>query len=248
MTPRNKLNNPYYFVKDGVIFRINVTNDEKDPCGKHYVSYVLDPESSVNPGQQYINVNGDYVIATTDATGVVSTGKVDEATSASKFPYFKITDTNGNDHYLWLDNFIRTGDVYKSNKFKKTVHTEEGESTAVDFAQDYVNSVKRAIATAMVGGTSFNAAKASYPSYLFAVANDEITINGKTVTIAANGVKASYSISSLPVIKESDVQTEIMAVVNDKVIDYANGLLMNVDKKVKSDVTTLLTDINTEAL
>ena len=140
MTPRNKLNNPYYFVKDGVIFKINVTNDYKDPCGKHYVTYVTE-EKQVEKGQSYINNKGDYVVAETTGTVNVSTGRVDEATCATTFPYFKVTDTDSNEYYFWLDNFIEKGDVYKSSKFKKTIHSGETEEE-VDFAQDYVNTVK----------------------------------------------------------------------------------------------------------
>ena len=249
MTPRNKLNNPYYFVKDGVIFKINVTNDYKDPCGKHYVTYVTE-EKQVEKGQSYINNKGDYVVAETAGTVNVSTGRVDEATCATTFPYFKVTDTDSNEYYFWLDNFIEKGDVYKSSKFKKTIHSGETEEE-VDFAQDYVNTVKRAIATAMANGTSFNAAKGGYPSYLFAKANDKITVNGKEVTVKTKGITSSLgTISTLPIISETNIVAEVLKVINEKTVDYANGMLKNIDKKVKETegTATLISDSTTEAI
>ena len=230
MTPKNRLNNPYYFVKQGVIFSINVTNDEKDPCGKHYVTYILDEEKGVKKGEAYLDVHGDYQVATADTPApIVSTGKVDEAASAAVFPYFKITDTDNNDYYFWLDNFIEKGDVIETNKFKKTVHG--GEST-IDFAEDYVKTVTNAIATAVAGGTSFDSAKKAYPSYLFANAGDNITVNGKEITIKASGINASYTVSNRPLITEASVVTAAIDIINEKTIEYANGMLYNIGKRV----------------
>ena len=88
----------------------------------------------------------------------------------------------------------------------------------------------------MANGTSFNAAKASYPSYLFAKGGDTITVNGKEVTLKSGNtaVKASYTISgSLPIISETNIVDEVLKVIDEKTVEYANSMLQNIDKKVK---------------
>lgn len=244
MTPRNKLNNPYYFVKDDVIFKINVTNYDSDPCGKHYVTYVTESKE-VKKGQTYINENGDYVVAASTTDYDVSTGKINEATCANTFPYFKIVGKDDSEepkeytYYFWLDNFIEAGDVYKSSKFMKTVHEGDTEST-IDFAQYYVDTVKKNIATAIAGGTSFDTAKGSYPSYLFANKGDKITVNGKEITVNnTNGITTSYKKTglTLPIISEDGIQTDVLKAIDEKTIEYANGMLKNIEKQVKKAET-----------
>lgn len=247
MTPRNRLSNPYYFIEDNVIFKIALTNNQKDPCGKHYVTYETDPNSSVEKDQTYVDLHGDYVTVNSAATGVVSTGKVNSTESANTFPYFKITDSEENEYYLWMDNSIEEGDKYVDSKFVKVVHSGDPETT-IDFTDNYVDEVKRAIATSIVNGISFDAAKRYYPSYLFADNGDEIVIDGKAVTLASsNAITKSGTAATLPLITEENISEYIYAVMNEKAIDYSNLMLKNIGKRVKAN-TKLLTTTNTVSL
>lgn len=36
---RTNLQNPFYFIKDCIIFNIQGSNTEKDECGKHYKTF-----------------------------------------------------------------------------------------------------------------------------------------------------------------------------------------------------------------
>lgn len=266
MTPKSKLSNPYYFIKNNTIFKISSTNESKDSCGKHYVTYTTNPNSTVLKGNTYIDEHGDYVVAEQDLTGVVSTGIVNGEASAKTFPYFKVNVSIGGEntsYYFWLDNFITDGDVIEpaenddehapravtegTVKFMRSKHSEGEEGEAVDFAEDYVDSVKMEIAKSIVEGKPFDVAKRSYPQYLFAVENDEIKIENKTVKVT--GITSSFDIKSLPIISEDDLSNSILAMVNGSVADYANGILKRVGRKLTDvAIENMVTDFNTEEL
>lgn len=254
MALKNKLSNPYYFVKNNTIFKISSTNETNDSCGKHYVTYTTNPESSVKKGDTYIDLHGDRVTADEDKTGVVSTGIIDAAESAKTFPHFKVTedgDETENAYYFWLDDFIEDGDVLKTvdntPKFMKTKHTDDdNEPEEVDFAEDYVNDIKMKIVKSIISGKSFEDAIRSYPAFLFAETGDSIKLDGKTVEV--KDVKSSFSITSLPVIAKADLEETIYGLINEMVVNYANGLLKTVDKKLKDETEELVTQENTEAI
>lgn len=253
MTPKSKLSNPYYFIKNNTVFKISSSNETKDSCGKHYVTYKTDPERMVKKGETYIDLHGDYVTAKNDATNVVSTGSIDAETSSKTFPYFKITglsDGNETEHYLWLDDFITDGDVIVTDndnvKFMRTKHSENpnDESGYVDFAEDYVNTVKEELAAAIVNGKDFDAAKRSYPPYLFVSEGDRVKIDRNVIDVSE--VKSSFEIESLPIISEEGLTDTIYELLNGMVKTYANGVLKNVGMKLTDDAEALITDSNTE--
>jgi len=266
MTPKNKLSNPYYFIKNDTIFKISSTNESKDSCGKHYVTYMTNPYSAVLKGKTYIDEHGDYVVAEEDLTGVVSTGIVNAEVSAKTFPYFKVSvliDKENTSYYFWLDDFIANGDVIEkvknddehapraitggTVKFMHSKHSESEEGEAVDFAEDYVNSVKMEIAKSIVEGKTFEVAKRGYPQYLFAAENDEIKIENKTVKVT--DITSSFDIKSLPIISEDDLSNSILEMINGSVADYANGILKRVGKKLTNEaIDNMVTDLNTEEL
>lgn len=242
MKPRTNLRNPYYYVKSDVIFKISdKKTDMDDSCAQHYVTYVTE-KKAVNAGDVYVNLHGDKVKASANGNVDVSTGeiKVGGNDGCDKvFPHFKITDSENNDYYYWLDEFISDGDVVVDGYFKKTVHGDtEG---VIDFSTYYLNGVKMKIANGMVKGDKFNKLKSSYPAYLFADAGDEINVNGKVVTVAS--VTASDSeVSDFPLISESVLEDTVIQLVNEKTIEFANGLLSNIGKEVTED--NLITDEN----
>ena len=120
------LQNPYYFIKDNVIFKISNSNDENDICGKHYKTF--DTETAdVQKGQKYTDLHGDKQTATEDGQQNVSKGTdtTTQTINANKemFPYYEITYTYDGQTYkslFWLDKFIETGDKTETTgkKFK----------------------------------------------------------------------------------------------------------------------------------
>lgn len=260
MTPKNKLSNPYYFIKNNTIFNISSANNTNDSCGKHYVTYTTDPDITVSAGSTYVDLHGDYVKATTDKTGVVSTGIVDSDVSSKTFPFFKVEGTVDGEagkqsYYFWLDDDIEDGDVVQAVeneddvvKFMKSVHSDDPtrESEPVDFAKYYVDTVKNKIAMSIVNGKTFDAVKKGYPQYLFAKEDDEIKIEGKTVTVT--GVTASYEPETLPIIAEEDLSETIYALINAMVVKYADSLLKNIEKKIDDEKDNLVTDENTVSI
>ena len=111
---RTNLQNPFYFIKDGIIFNIQGSNTEKDECGKHYKTF--DTESvELKKGTYYNDKNGNVKIAEDDGTFEVGlkTDKKPETIAANKavFPYFDVTYhyvQSGNEETVtyWLDDLI----------------------------------------------------------------------------------------------------------------------------------------------
>ena len=148
---RTNLQNPFYFIKDGIIFNIQGSNTEKDECGKHYKTF--DTESvELKKGTYYNDKNGNVKIAEDDGTFEVGlkTDKKPETIAANKavFPYFDVTYRyvqSGNEETVtyWLDDLITDGDKITINNdtvgptrlrlpeyvsfVKKTVHGTEGD-------------------------------------------------------------------------------------------------------------------------
>ena len=251
MTPRTKVYNPYYYVKDGVIYRISSTlSNPSDSCAKHYVVFETEPKE-LKKGYVYLDLNGNNVKAESDGTYNVSTGKLNNTECAKVFPYISVTDAGEDStvYYNWLDNFISVGDT-KSTKFEKTLHGETEDT--VDFAKYYIDTVKTEIAENMINGTSFDDAKKKHPSYLFAKKNDEITIDGKDVKVSS--MKASYQTAALtlPIISEDGLESIIIDIINRETIECANSMLNNIGKEVNPGTsetpTKLITSSNIRSL
>ena len=120
---RTNLQNPFYFIKDGIIFNIQGSNTKKDECGKHYKTF--DTESvELKKGTYYNDKNGNVKIAEDDGTFEVGlkTDKKPETIAANKavFPYFDVTYRyvqSGNEETVtyWLDDLITDGDKISNN-------------------------------------------------------------------------------------------------------------------------------------
>jgi hypothetical protein len=244
MTPRTKLHNPYYYVKDNVVYNISYNLDNPDDsCAKHYVTFETESKS-MKKGQYYTDLHGDRQKVAADGNVNVSTGKLDLTECEKNFPYITFTyKVEGDDddtftEVLWFDNAIKAGDKISSKRFVKTIHGET-ESTQ-DFALFYKNEVLAAIAESITKGVSVEDAKKSHPAYLFA--SNTFNYNKKKVT--RSSISSSAAANTFP-IKDTEITTAVIDLINTKSTKYANGMLDNIDKKVKdTDDYTLINSSN----
>lgn len=201
---RTNLQNPFYFIKDGIIFNIQGSNAEKDECGKHYKTF--DTESvELKKGTYYNDKNGNVNIAEDNGTFEVAlkTDKKPETIAANKavFPYFDVTYhyvQSGNEETVtyWLDDLITDGDkITIKNDYvsfaKKTVHGTEGDYE-IPYVEYYMKKCLDKLANDVINGmsleqlaknnpliivgseTKFNGAKAVVVSSDISCTNDEI--------------------------------------------------------------------------
>ncbi|MBQ3944283.1 MAG: hypothetical protein II670_01565 [Alphaproteobacteria bacterium] len=247
MTPKTKLHNPYYYVKDNVVFKISYNLDNaEDACAKHYVTFETESKT-MKKGQYYTDLHGDRKKVTADGTVNVSTGNLNLTECEKAFPYIAFTyKVEGNDDdtftdVLWFDNAIKVGDKISTGRFEKTIHGET-ESTK-DFAKVYKDEVLASIAESVTKGLSIEDAKKAHPEYLF-ISN---TFNYNKKKVTRTSISSSGDTTALKVfpIKEEDITTAVITLINTKATNYANGMLDNVDKKVKdTDNYTLINSSN----
>lgn len=244
MTPRTKLHNPYYYVKDNVVFKISYNLDNaEDTCAKHYVTFETESKT-MKKGQYYTDLHGDRQKATADGSVNVSTGELNLTECKKAFPYITFTYTvEGNDEdtfteVLWFDNAIKAGDKISSNRFVKTIHGET-ESTK-DFAKAYKDEVLASVAESVTKGLSIEDAKKAHPAYLFQ--SNTFNYNKKKVT--RSSISSSAAANTFP-IKDPEITTSVINLINAKSTNYANEMLDNIDKKVKdTDNYTLINSSN----
>jgi hypothetical protein len=208
------LKNPYYFIKDGVIFNILTNNSQKDPCGKHYKTFDTEIKN-VKKGTTYYDKNGNIKIAEEDGNVEVSLNTMlNEATitaNKSVFPFFEIKYKNKNEDIktiiYWLDDYISDGDKMVNNKFVKTIHNED-EETEITFLEFYKKECLNRMLKNVLTGMSLDNVKKSNP---FLFINTKTKINGEEVTII-----------------ESDLQVtdeEINEIFKEKIKEYGDKIL-----------------------
>ena len=244
MTPRTKLHNPYYYVKDSVVFKISYNLDNaEDTCAKHYVTFETESKT-MKKGQYYTDLHGDRQKATADGSVNISTGELNLTECKKAFPYITFTYTvEGNDEdtfteVLWFDNAIKVGDKISSNRFVKTIHGET--ESPKDFAKAYKDEVLASIAESITKGLSIEDAKKAHPAYLFA--SNTFNYNKKKVT--RTSISSSAAANTFP-IKDTEITTAVITLINTKSTNYANEMLDNIDKKVKdTDNYTLINSSN----
>lgn len=243
MTPRTKLYNPYYYVNNGVIFKIDYNLDNADDsCAKHYVTYETKAKS-LKKGDTYIDNHGDKQVLDADnANTPVSTGVVNVNASKNNFPYISFSykvDGNTEDTFeetVWFGHEIKVGDKLSSNKFVKTIHGEVESNE--DFALTYKKEVVAGVAKAIVKGKTIDEAKKSYPGYVFA--GTSFKYNGKNVT-RTGSISSSAPANTFP-IKDPEINNAVIDEINAKTEEYANSMLENIGKVIKSDVDLIITN------
>lgn len=241
---RTNLQNPFYFIKDGIIFNIQGSNTEKDECGKHYKTF--DTESvELKKGTYYNDKNGNVKIAEDDGTFEVGlkTDKKPETIAANKavFPYFDVTYhyvQSGNEETVtyWLDDLITDGDKISNNNgavelttrtvsnsvrfVNKIVHGTEGDYE-ISYVEYYKNKCLDKLANDVINGMSLEQ---------LAKNNPLIIVNTKTnplikedTEIKFNGAKAFVVSSDI-----SCTNDEIVAYLLGKIKEYGDTKVLKI--------------------
>ena len=231
---RTNLQNPFYFIKDGIIFNIQGSNAEKDECGKHYKTF--DTESvELKKGTYYNDKNGNVKIAEDDGTFEVAlkTDKKPETIAANKavFPYFDVTYhyvQSGNEETVtyWLDDLITDGDKITINNgtvgptrlrlpeyvsfVNKTVHGTEGDYE-IPYVEYYMKKCLDKLANDVINGMSLEQ---------LAKNNPLIIVGSET---KFNGAKAVVVSSDISCTKE-----EIVAYLLGKIKEYGDTKVLKI--------------------
>ena len=160
----DKILNKYYFVQDEVIYDISNSQDS-DYCG---ISPCYDNKEK---GDDFFKDIFPYIKLTysTFKTITDSDGKIT-----------RVVDTEGNEKYLWLQNFIYEGDSYDGSKFSCTNNLhKDGCST---FIQRYVKKLENEIRDRIKGGYTVSNLRNLYPNYLYEK-EYETRIDGKCTKV-----------------------------------------------------------------
>lgn len=215
------LKNPYYFVKNGLIFEISTNNTQEDPCGKHYKTFDTEIKA-LKKGDYYFDKNNTQKIAEEDGDFEVclKTTEKQETKEANKavFPYFEVTyqyKESGNIKTItyWLDDLISDGDEMNGTKFEnKTVHTKDGETT-ISYVEFYKQQCLSKMAEDAVKGMTEDLLKSSNP-FLFVGAETKI-----------NGVKATVTESTI-----AATEQEKMDAMKVKIKEYGDKILKVFEK------------------
>ena len=231
---RTNLQNPFYFIKDGIIFNIQGSNAEKDECGKHYKTF--DTESvELKKGTYYNDKNGNVKIAEDDGTFEVAlkTDKKPETIAANKavFPYFDVTYhyvQSGNEETVtyWLDDLITDGDKISNNNgavelttrtvsnsvrfVNKIVHGTEGDYE-IPYVEYYMKKCLDKLANDVINGMSLEQ---------LAKNNPLIIVGSET---KFNGAKAVVVSSDISCTKE-----EIVAYLLGKIKEYGDTKVLKI--------------------
>lgn len=236
--PTNKLRNPYYFIRDNVVYEISDKQDA-DGCGKHYVTYVTKP-TELKKGAKYLDVNGTMQVAEADGTYNVSNGNVDLTETPKMSPNFLtfpwacityVEEEGGKPkkEYLWLDYLIEDGDkVEVVNRVEKFVindkHSEGANSYVGLYKQQLINEFKARVKN----GYAIAEIKKRMPEYVIANANDTILVNGKKVIFQSITDSDNVGLH----FTDEDMEDYVYEAYKEQIIAYANRLLADKDANV----------------
>lgn len=262
--PTNKLKNPYYFIKNNVVYEIS-ENQDADNCGQHYVTYQVtsltnEDKVFVKKGDKYLDVHGTPTVAPIDGYYQVSTGKLDIEANKAVFPWIcveyktKPGDRETKSEYLWLDYLIDDGDSFDGTKFTMNQqHAPENGSYVEYFREQVLDKIGLYLAN---GYTDVDI-KRSFPDYLLAEqygenipenATANITVDGKKVYLV-NVTTSSENENFEMGVSEEDMFEAFYKYCNEQVIVYANRLLRKYNKKLKDTVIVseeTVEDINSD--
>lgn len=262
--PTNKLKNPYYFIKNNVVYEIS-ENQDADNCGQHYVTYQVtsltnEDKVFVKKGDKYLDVHGTPTVAPIDGYYQVSTGKLDIEANKAVFPWIcveyktKPEDRETKSEYLWLDYLIDDGDSFDGTKFTMNQqHAPENGSYVEYFREQVLDKIGLYLAN---GYTDVDI-KRSFPDYLLAEqygenipenATANITVDGKKVYLV-NVTTSSENENFEMGVSEEDMFEAFYKYCNEQVIVYANRLLRKYNKKLKDTVIVseeTVEDINSD--
>ena len=235
ITCSTTLENPFYFIKDNVLYEINDKQDEYNR-GVHLVTYLTETKV-LSKGEKYKDLHNDEQTAVSDGEYQVSTNKIDVEECKKVFPYHILTfeDDNNNefDVVLWLQNFIKDGDTFQNGAFK----TSYGTSYDYCFIMNFSKEVKSLLEKDM----TINQILQKIPYYVFEP--NGLIENKLTIDTEDGRKKVTYkNHEGLGTVDKRDLKQWILEIVTDKTIAYANTLLQKYDMKLKEESIEITND------
>lgn len=234
ITPKRGLKNPYYFINNNTVYKIDF-NQDKDKCGEHKVVYKTE-EKELEKGKWYYNLNGDYVQATSNGTYQVKTDELKDDACSQIFPNFvvKYTDEEGTevDVYYYLQDLIQDGDTFDGTKFIQ----KPGHGDSTNYIQSFQTQLNEELAKLVASGKTIEQIKKILPHYYFEPSanveeNKQIIMVGcKKVSVTYNGVEGITPIS------DSDIMDLVYNVANQTAIECANNVLEEYGLEINGDL------------
>ena len=236
-TPKTTLNNPYYFVRNDIVYNINF-NQDKDGCGEHMVTYET-VEKELNPGDHYYDEKGDYQTVTSAGYYSVKDGnKLNNIECANVFPHFIVNYTDENNEtlqvYYYLQDMIQDGDKFEGGKF---VQDERHGNGYIDV---FMSEVRDEIAKMVNSGKTMEEIKKALPHYYFEPSGNpdedkySIVVDGcKKVNVTYNGIQSEED--GFSPISEDQITDIVLAVANQHTIICANDVLEGYGMKISTD-------------
>lgn len=236
--PQKDLSNPYYFIKNKVLFKISYDKGGDEDCASHKVTYKT-KDTVLKKGDNYYDLHGDLKTASENGNYAVKTKDIDCAQSSSVFPYFSVEyDKTGQDSlvkYYWLQSLINDGDTVDDNgKFLINAHTK-GYIDYVDlFRKAFIDQLTQDIKN----GATKNGVKTKYPHYFFK--NCEY----KT----SDGYEYNGKVNNFAPLTDEEIDNIIIDALNAKAVAYSNNILKAQNLKFKNSNIKLITKDNTESI
>ena len=236
ITCSTKLENPFYFIKDNVLYEINNKQDEYNR-GLHLVTYLTETKV-LSKGEKYKDLHNDEQIVGEDGEYQVSTNRLNIEECKKIFPYHILTfeDDNNNqfDVVLWLQNFIKDGDTIENGAFKTSYGTSYDSCFIMNFSKEVDSLLKK----------EFNITQIlqKIPYYAF---NPNGLIENKVTIDTEEGMKkVTYkSCSHGFTISKPTIKQMVLNCVTDKTIAYANSILQKYNMKLKEESIEITKDI-----
>lgn len=235
ITCSTTLENPFYFIKDNVLYEINDKQDEYNR-GVHLVTYLTETKV-LSKGEKYKDLHNDEQIVEEDGEYQVSTNKIDVEECKKVFPYHILTfeDDNNNefDVVLWLQNFIKDGDTFKNGAFKTSYGTSYDACFMLYFSKEVENLLEKEMTISQI--------LQKIPYYVFnpnGLIENKITIDTEDGRKKVTYKRCKHGIT----ISIVSIKQMILYIVTDKTIAYANSLLQKYGMKLKEESINITND------
>lgn len=235
ITCSTTLENPFYFIKDNVLYEINDKQDEYNR-GVHLVTYLTETKV-LSKGEKYKDLHNDEQTAVSDGEYQVSTNKIDVEECKKVFPYHILTfeDDNNNefDVIIWLQNFIKDGDTLKNGAFDTSYATSYDACFVLYFSKEIESLLERDM--------TINQILNKIPYYVFnpnGLIQEKITIDTEDGRKKVTYKSCSHGFT----VSIVNIKQWILNVVTDKTITYANSLLQKYGMKLKEESIEITND------
>ena len=202
----------YYFITDGVIYKISNRNDS-DKCG---ICIGFNDDGTVKTDQE-LSVIFPFIKLTYSTYKIDKNGK-------------KQIDKTGQEKYLWLQDFIYDGDKYNGGKFECTENLHDDGATT--FLQRYINQTKDEIYEEIKNGYVSESLKNMHPKYFSGVPYEDFMCEDVRVTYVSLS-------SSEQILSDTNIDELFKKTAEIEAITTANRILKRNSQQVDNLTLTI---------